>query len=106
MRASILDMPEDRATAERGNPLRHGVTAGYALGRYKAVTGSEDVQHPRAFADVALMPPPPPRDQCSLPNPRLIAMKPPPSQPSQGRTHFPPFKGGFEVDETSSPPLQ
>ena len=55
----ILDMPEDRATAERGNPLRHGVTAGYALGRYK-------------FADVALMPPPPPRDQCSLPNPRLI----------------------------------
>ena len=68
----ILDMPEDRATAERGNPLRHGVTAGYALGRCKAVAGSEDVQHPRAFADVALMPPPPPRDQCSLPNPRLI----------------------------------
>ena len=33
-------------------------------------------------------------------------MKPPPSQPAQGRTHFPPFKGGFEVDETSSPPLQ
>ena len=64
----ILDMPEDRAIAERGNPLRHGVTAGYALGRYKAVAGSEDVQHPRAFADVALMPPPPPRDQCSLPN--------------------------------------
>ena len=34
------------------------------------------------------------------------AVKPPPSQPSQGRTHLPPFKGGFEVDETSSPPKQ
>ena len=33
----------------------------------------------------------------------LPAVKPPPSQPSQGRTHLPPFKGGFEVDETSSP---
>ena len=31
------------------------------------------------------------------------AVKPPPSQPSQGRTHLPPFEGGFEVDETPSP---
>ena len=36
----------------------------------------------------------------------VVAVKPPPPQPAQGRTHFPPFKGGFEVDETSSPPLQ
>ena len=28
-----------------------------------------------------------------------IAVKLPPPQPAQGRTHFPPFKGGFEVDE-------
>ena len=35
-----------------------------------------------------------------------FAVNPPPPQPAQGRTHFPPFKGGFEVDETSSPPLQ
>ena len=34
----------------------------------------------------------------------FFAVKPPPPQPAQGRTHFPPFKGGFEVDETSSPP--
>ena len=34
------------------------------------------------------------------------AVKPPPIQPSQGRTQFPPFKGGFEVDEPSSPPLK
>ena len=31
---------------------------------------------------------------------RRRAVKAPPSQPSQGRTHLPPFKGGFEVDET------
>ena len=36
----------------------------------------------------------------------VIRSKTIPPQPSQGRTHFPPFKGGFEVDETSSPPLK
>ena len=37
---------------------------------------------------------------------RGLAVKLPPPQPSQGRTQFPPFKGGFEVDEPSSPPLK
>ena len=31
-----------------------------------------------------------------------LAIKPPPSQPSQGRTHFPPFKGGFKPVSASS----
>ena len=72
----VLDKPEDLATAERQNPHRLGTMAGYACGRYKAVV--EDLaqtSHPAAFEAVALMPPPPPKEQCSLPDQRMLGLQ-------------------------------
>ena len=69
----ILDQPETIATAAAANPLRQGTMAGYACGRYKAV--SEAVSHPKAFDEVEHMPPPPPRELCSLPDQRLLQIE-------------------------------
>ena len=70
----VLSQAQTLGVAEKDNPFRAGVLGGYALGRYKAVAEDGGAQHPAAFADVALMPPPPPRDKCSLPDSRLLGI--------------------------------
>ena len=70
--AAVLSEPHDLAKAAQANPYRLGTMAGYACGRFKAV--AEQASHPKAFERVALMPPPPPQKDCTLPDQRLLGM--------------------------------
>jgi hypothetical protein len=71
----VLNTPSHLGIANKENPHRLGVLSGYGLGRYKAVKEQMD-EHPAAFGAVeaGALPPPPPTDECSLPDQRLLAI--------------------------------
>lgn len=73
----VLQEPHDLAKATAGNPYRLGAIAGYGLGRIQAVAEDGDRPHPAAFGTdhVAIMPPRPPKEACSLPDQRVLAIK-------------------------------
>ena len=73
----VLDEPHTLGKAAEGNEYRGGVIAGYAYGRIRAVAEEGDRPHPAAFAreHVALMPPRPAQEECSLPDERVLAIK-------------------------------
>ena len=65
------------ANATRENPHRLGVLAGYGFGRYSAVAGDGIQAHPAAFSELAAadkLPPLPPREECSLPDARMLGI--------------------------------
>ena len=70
----VLSHAQTLGEAQKDNPYREGVMSGYGLGRYSAVAGEGLSAHPAAFEPVALMPPPPPCEECSLPDTRMLGI--------------------------------
>ena len=70
-----LSQASDLGTAAKENPHRLGAMGGYVLGRYQAVAGEGLQQYPAAFREAATqgtLPLLPAREQCSLPDKRML----------------------------------